>query len=82
MTITDALVSLLPGAEWTLLGDDLSTLEIHTKGVKSPTQAQIDAEIARLIAEKETEEATKAAQKAALLTRLGITAEEASLLLA
>jgi hypothetical protein len=80
MTITDALVSLLPGVEWTLLGDDLSTLEIHTEGIKAPTKLQVDKEIARLVSVKEAEDAQRAAQKVALLQRLGITAEEASLL--
>jgi hypothetical protein len=46
--IDKALLSLRPGAEWVLRDDDLEWLdELHTK----PTEAEINAEIARLQAE-------------------------------
>ena len=80
MTIIDALQSLLAGSEWTIFGDDLATLEIYTKGVKAPTQAQIDAEISRLESVKAAEDAARAAAREALLARLGITSEEAKIL--
>jgi hypothetical protein len=44
---SDALQSLRPGAEWVLRGDDLEWLDkIQTQ----PTNAEIDAEVARLTA--------------------------------
>lgn len=46
METTLALSALLPGVEWSLDGQDLSTLVIHTPGVVAPTQAQVDAWIA------------------------------------
>lgn len=72
-----AIKSLLGNAEWSISDDDLSTLVIHTEGVAAPTQSEIDAEIARMAQEK----IDSIAAKAALLERLGITQEEAALLL-
>jgi len=73
-----ALTSMLGETEWSISDDDLNTLVIHTQGVTPPTEAAVKAEIKRLA----DEEAAKPAAKAALLEKLGITAEEASLLLA
>lgn len=72
-----ALKSLLGNAEWSISDNDLSTLVIHTENVTAPTEAEVKAEIKRLT----DEEATKPAAKAALLNRLGITEDEAKLLL-
>jgi len=44
---SDALLSLRPGAEWVLRGDDLEWLD---KEQTQPTDAEIDAEVARLTA--------------------------------
>lgn len=74
----EALKSLLGNAEWSLSDEDLSTLVIHTEGVTAPTEAEVKAEIKRLT----DEVAAKPAAKAALLDRLGITEDEAKLLLA
>lgn len=48
ITKVDALQSLRPGAEWVLRGDDLEWLD--TKQTE-PTEAEIQAEIARLEAD-------------------------------
>lgn len=72
-----AIKSLMGDAEWSISDDDLSTLVIHTQGVSAPTEAEVKAEIKRLA----DEEAAKPAAKAALLERLGITEDEAKLLL-
>ena len=45
---TNAILSLRPGAEWVLRGDDLEWLD---KNQTEPTSAEIDAEITRLQAE-------------------------------
>ena len=47
-TKSDALVSLLPTAKWTLRGD---ALEWHSDDITQPTQSAIDAEVVRLQAE-------------------------------
>jgi hypothetical protein len=46
-TKADVLVSLRPGAEWVLRGDDLEWLDINQT---QPTEAEIAAEVARLTA--------------------------------
>ncbi len=48
ITTADALLSLKPGAEWTLRDDVLEWLDTEQT---EPTQAEIDTEIARLDAE-------------------------------
>jgi hypothetical protein len=50
----DAIVSLRPGAEWTLRGDDLEWLDTEQT---APTEAEIEAEVARLTAEQPRKEA-------------------------
>jgi hypothetical protein len=76
-----ALQSLRAGSEFTLSDGDYSTIEWHVLEGTAPTQAQIDAEIVKIKAKEDSDKATKAIDKAALLERLGITAEEATLLL-
>ena len=59
--------------------DEIKEIELTTAELK---EKEKDAAVtAEKIAIKEAAEAAKAAEKAALLTRLGITAEEATLLL-
>jgi hypothetical protein len=73
ISITNALVSLLPGVEFTLLdADDYSTVIWHSENVDAPTVIDIQNEIARLEEEKnnakiEAEEKLKA---------LGLTADD------
>lgn len=74
--IVDALVRLCPGAKWTLAGDNFDDIEWLCECAK-PSKSAINAEIA-----KEPEiAAEKMATKQAILDRLGITADEAALLL-
>jgi hypothetical protein len=46
-TKTNALVSLRPGAEWVLRGDELEWLDANQT---QPSDAEIEAEVARLTA--------------------------------
>ena len=51
---SDALMSLRPNAEWALRGDNLEWLDsVQTQ----PTEAEIEAEVARLTAEQPRKEA-------------------------
>jgi hypothetical protein len=59
---------------------DLSTDEVIDREMNDAEFAQYEADQAAA-AERAAAEAAKAAEKAALLTRLGITADEAKLLL-
>ena len=49
----DAISSLRPGAQWVLRGDDLEWLDTNTT---APTEAEIQAELARLQAEYDDKE--------------------------
>lgn len=68
------------GKEWTLNGDDYAGLTWLSDGTK-PTQSALDALWPEVQAEMLAEPAAKAAAKVALLTRLGISADEFALLL-
>ena len=68
------------GAEWTLNGDSYDGLEWLSDS-KKPTKAQLDAlwdEVQELVAAREAE---KAARRAQILERLGLTEDEAKLIL-
>jgi hypothetical protein len=47
ITKTDALISLRPGAQWVLRGNDLEWMDTEQT---QPTEAEITAEVARLTA--------------------------------
>jgi len=79
--LTLAIKSLRPNSEYSYVDNDYATIEWHVLEGKAPTQAEINAEIAKIKADELTTAEDKAAAKAALLQRLGITAEEAALLL-
>ena len=51
MDITHALQSLAPGAEWSISGEDYSTLTWFSESIEQPTEAALLAEVARLQAE-------------------------------
>lgn len=81
-TIIDALEKLLPNVEWKITDNDLTTLEILSDfNGSTPTQKQIDDAIKTLENEHKLAEEQKATEKAALLDKLGITEDEAKLLL-
>lgn len=84
MSVAKVLDLIVPkGIEYTLVGDPSNAEEYahaiiwHSEG-SAPTWAQVQAGFLAL----EQEGANKATAKAELLARLGITAEEAALLLA
>ena len=68
------------GKEWTLDGDDYTGLTWLSDDEK-PSQETLDGLWASVQQEIADEATTKTAARKALLTRLGITAEEAQLLL-
>ena len=76
ITKLDAILSLRPLAEFTLRGDELEWLDSTQT---EPTQAEIDAEVARLQEAHEAEAAQKAADKESAnqkLRDLGLTDAE------
>ena len=79
--IAKAILSLCPTAQFSFTDDKYSTIKWDVLEGDAPTQKQIDDEIKRIKAAEITDAQTKATAKAALLSKLGITAEEAALLL-
>jgi hypothetical protein len=80
ITTQEAVMSLRPGAEWSMNGDDVEGIIWHTEGVEPLTSAEVQAEVKRL--EKATAQAVadrEAAKASALakLEALGLTTEEA-----
>lgn len=79
-----ALISLRPNNEFTITDNDLSTIVWNEDGVITPSQQEIDAEIARLNAEEATEVAAKEAARNAVVEKLaavGLTANDVAALL-
>jgi hypothetical protein len=79
--LADAIKSLRPSAEFSYTDNNYSTIQWIVLDGEAPTQAEIDAEIARIKAAEIDQENDLAVKKAALLERLGITEDEAKLLL-
>ena len=79
--LSQALLSLRPGSEFSYLDNDYSTVEWHVLEGTAPTQLEINAEIVNIKEQEESQKTSNENAKAALLERLGITAEEAKLLL-
>jgi len=77
-TIVKAIRSLRPNSEFVIRGEEI---EWHKLEGKEPTKAEIAQAIKDLEAQELADAADKATAKAALLQRLGITADEAALLL-
>ena len=80
----EALMSLRPGAEWTMNGDDVEGIIWHTEGVTPLTQQEVEDEMVRLQELANNEIATKEAnRKSAVekLSTLGLTEDEISALL-
>jgi hypothetical protein len=74
-----AIHKLRPNTEWAL--DEHTGLSFKDESIVVPTDAEIDEAMKQIKADEITEAATKATQRQALLTRLGITEDEARLLL-
>jgi hypothetical protein len=69
-----AISSLRPNTEWTMTNEDVKSIEWNTPNVKPLTEKEVADEMARL--QKNIDDA-----KSHLLLKLGITAEEAAILL-
>ena len=76
-----AIRALVGSDDFAYTGADYDSIEWITEPSTIPTAAQVKQKIAELKQLDENQAAQKAADKAALLERLGITADEAALLL-
>ena len=79
--LVKAIRKLKPNAEFTFNESDYSSIKWDVLDGDAPTQAEIDAALKEVKAEEAQAKLDKATEKAALLERLGITTEEAKLLL-
>ncbi len=80
ITTADAVMSLRPGVEWSMNGDDVEGIIWHTEGVEPLTSAEVQAEVKRLEKAAAQAEADREAAKASALAKLealGLTTEEA-----
>jgi hypothetical protein len=75
--IVQAIKNLHPEAEFSFTDNDYSTIKWDVLEGSAPTAKEIADEIKRI----KDQETAKLAEKSALLERLGITADEAALLL-
>lgn len=76
---SDVLAMLIPQGGWAIYGDDFEGIQFLE--CEPITKKEFLDGFAKLDAWKASQEADKASAKAALLERLGITEEEAQLLL-
>jgi hypothetical protein len=79
--LAKAIRKLKPTAEFSFTDDDYSTVKWDVLEGDAPTKKEIDDAMKALKAAEKTEASDKATAKAALLERLGITEDEAKLLL-
>jgi len=80
ITTAEAVISLRPGVEWTMNGDDVEGIIWHTEGVEPLTTAEVEAEVKRLEKAAAQAVADREAAKASALAKLqalGLTTEEA-----
>jgi hypothetical protein len=75
----EVLTYLIPDGGWVQTGEEYEKIQFIT--CEPITKAQYEAGFAQYDAWKAQRDATKAAAKQAILNKLGITAEEAALLL-
>ena len=76
----EVLTMLIPTGGWVITADDFNSIR-YDEGVKPITKKQFDDGFAAFDAWKAQQDQAKANEKAAILDRLGITAEEAALIL-
>jgi hypothetical protein len=80
ITVHQAVMSLRPGVEWTMNGDDVEGITWHTEGVQPLTAKEVAAEVKRLEKAAADEAAARESAKASALAKLealGLTADEA-----
>lgn len=76
----NVLMMLCPNAVWTIVGDDYDAITWHS-GTPAITKQQFEDGFAQYDSWKLEQNTAKAQAKTALLNRLGITEEEARILL-
>lgn len=81
-TIHEAIQALRPGKEFTMYGDDPTTIIWNDSTVETPSKKEIDDSLKNLLQKEENNKLAKEAKKEAIATKLGLTIEELEALLA
>jgi len=79
--LVKAIYKLKPNAEFSLIDNDYSTVKWDVLEGDAPTKSEIDAAIKEVEADELAQIKVNASAKSALLAKLGITEDEAKLLL-
>jgi len=80
-TSSEVLNYLCPGVEWAMTNDDFDTVIWINRSEAPITKSEFEAGFAKYESFRQAEIEAKEAARQALLDKLGITAEEAQLLL-
>ena len=81
ITKSEAVISLRPGVEWTMSGDDVENITWHTPDVEPLTEAEVQAEMVRLEEARAVEAQARIDAKASAIAKLealGLTVDEVS----
>jgi len=70
ITTAQAVMSLRPGVEWSMNGDDVEGITWHTPNVEPLTTAEVQAEMQRLEQEEINAEAERIAAKESAMQKL------------
>ena len=70
ITTQQAVMSLRPGVEWSMSGDDVEGITWHTEGAEPLTTAEVEAEIVRLEAAAVEAQAADAAARESAIVKL------------
>jgi len=79
--LVKAIKKLKPTAEFSFTNDDYSTIKWNVLEGKAPTQKQIDDAIEQVKSDEIAQAEARIAQRQLILDKLGLTADEARLLL-
>lgn len=79
--ISEAIKSLRPNSEFSYTNEDYATIKWDVLEGDAPSLAEIETEIVKIKSNEITAAKEKSLAKSALLERLGITADEAALLI-
>lgn len=79
--LVKAIKKLHPEAEFSFIDDDYSTIKWDVLDGNAPTQKEIDTAIKQIKAEEIAEIQLKETARQAILDRIGLTADEAQILL-
>jgi hypothetical protein len=79
--LVKAIYKLKPTAEFSFTDEDYSTIQWDVLDGEAPTQKDIDAAVKEIKADEKAEMKTKEIQRQAILDRIGLTADEAKLIL-